>query len=226
MNVLEIQIIFGFFEPGTTILSILACIKFNLFIISFSMNNKKNLYFLLDHHKEINLDYAKNIGAILILRRPENSTLAQLQKFHRQCLSRTITLFIANNVKILFKLKTNKFYISAFNKNHFNYLKKINSNIEIIGSAHNIKEINEKIKQGCKNVLLSRLFKTNYKNKKDWLGTTKFNLLSQKVSTNIIALGGINEKNFKKIKILKINGFAISSAKKKAGNFLPAFYKK
>ena len=190
------------------------------------MGTKKNLYFLLDHLREINLDYTKNIGANLILRKPENSPFIELQKFHRKCLNRGIGLFIANNVKILFKLKSNKFYISAFNKNHFNYLKKINSNIEIIGSAHNIKEINEKVKQGCKNVLLSRLFETNYKNKKGWLGTTKFNLVSQKVSTNIIALGGINEKNYKKLKILKTKGFAISSAKKKAGNFLPAFYKK
>jgi hypothetical protein len=41
-----------------------------------------------------------------------------------------------------------------------------------------------------------------------------------------VALGGINEKNFKKIKILNIVGLALSSDKKKAGNYLPAFYKK
>ena len=178
----------------------------------------------MDHLREINLDYTKNIGANLILRKPENSPFIELQKFHRKCLNRGIGLFIANNVKILFKLKSNKFYISAFNKNHFNYLKKINSNIEIIGSAHNIKEINEKVKQGCKNVLLSRLFETNYKNKKGWLGTTKFTF--SKSFNKYNCLGGLNEKNFKKIKILKINGFAISSAKKKASKFLPAFYKK
>jgi len=39
------------------------------------------------------------------------------------------------------------------------------------------------------------------------------------------ALGGINEKNFNQLKILNITGLAMSSDKKKAGNYLPAFYK-
>ena len=41
-------------------------------------------------------------------------------------------------------------------------------------------EINQKIKQGCNQILLSRLFETNYKNKKGFLGKIKFNLLSRK----------------------------------------------
>ena len=86
-------------------------------------------------------------------------------------------------------------------------------------------EINQKIKQGCSNILLSRLFKTNYKNKKGWLGTVRFNLLTRKSSANFVALGGINKNNFSKLKMLNIVGFALSSDKKKAGNYLPAFYK-
>ena len=186
---------------------------------------KKHIYFLIESPKDVNLDYVKNIGAILILRKPENSSLNSLKKFHKNCLSKNIDLFVANNVKILFKLKSRKFYISAFNKKHFNYLKNINPKINIIGSAHNVNEINKKIKQGCNNVLLSRLFKTSYKNKKGWLGPIKFNLLTRSVSTKIIALGGINEKNFKRLKMLNIVGFALSKDKKKAGNYLPAFYK-
>ena len=120
----------------------------------------------MDHLREINLDYTKNIGANLILRKPENSPFIELQKFHRKCLNRGIGLFIANNVKILFKLKSNKFYISAFNKNHFNYLKKINSNIEIIGSAHNIKEINEKLNKDVKTYFYQGFLKQIIKIKK------------------------------------------------------------
>jgi len=46
------------------------------------------------------------------------------------------------------------------------------------------------------------------------------------MKANFIALGGINQKNFNQLKNLNIVGIALSSAKKKAGNFLPAFYKK
>ena len=187
---------------------------------------KKNcLYFIIDYPGEVNLDYVRNTGAILILRKPENSSLNELKKFQTECSRRGISLYIGNSVKLLFQLKTNKFYISAHNKKPFNHLKRTNTKIDIIGSAHNIYEINEKIRQGCKSILLSRLFKTNYKYKKGWLDTTKFNLLTRKILKNFVALGGINEKNFKKIKILNIVGLALSSDKKKAGNYLPAFYK-
>ena len=186
---------------------------------------KSCLYFIIDYPGEVNLDYVRNIGAILILRKPENSSSNELEKFQTECSRRGISLYIGNSVKLLFQLKTNKFYISAHNKRPFNHLKRTNTKIDIIGSAHNICEINEKIRQGCRNILLSRLFKTNYKNKKGWLGTIKFNLLTRKVSTNFVALGGINEKNFNQLKILNFTGFAMSSDKKKAGNYLPAFYK-
>ena len=177
---------------------------------------KSCLYFIIDYPGEVNLDYVRNIGAILILRKPENSSSNELEKFQTECSRRGVSLYIGNSVKFLFQLKTNKFYISAHNKKQFNHLKRANTKIDIIGSAHNICEINEKIRQGCRNILLSRLFKTNYKNKKGWLDTVKFNLLTRKVSTNFVALGGINEKNFNQLKILNITGVAMSSDKKKS----------
>mgnify|MGYP002853652443 FL=1 len=88
-----------------------------------------------------------------------------------------------------------------------------------------MREIKEKIRQGCRTIILSRLFKTRYKNKKGFLGTIKFNLLARKFKKEFIALGGINNKNFDQIKLLNVSGVAMSSDKKKAGNYLPAFYK-
>ena len=137
---------------------------------------KSCLYFIIDYPGEVNLDYVRNIGATLILRKPENSSSNELEKFQTECSRRDVSLYIGNSVKLLFQLKTNKFYISAHNKRRFNHLKRTNTKIDIIGSAHNIREINEKIRQGCRNILLSRLFKTNYKNKKGWLGTIKFSV--------------------------------------------------
>ena len=87
-------------------------------------------------------------------------------------------------------------------------------------------EIKEKLDQGCKQIFLSRLFSTNYKFKKGFLGRARFNLLSQNFSTKFIALGGIKKENFSKLKGLNIVGFAMSSDKKKAGTYVPAFFKK
>ena len=104
---------------------------------------KKNfkLFFFIEKLNELNLDYVKKIGAILILRYPEKVDLEDLKKFNKKCLGKKITLFIQNSVKILFLLKTNNFYISAYNKNQFKQLRKINRKIRIIGSAHNTSEI-------------------------------------------------------------------------------------
>tara|TARA_B100001029_G_C15061085_1_gene458537 strand:- start:1057 stop:1629 length:573 start_codon:yes stop_codon:yes gene_type:complete len=190
------------------------------------MTKKKNyLYFLINKLNEINLDYVKKTGAILVLRNPEKLNLKDLKKIKEGCRQRRIGLYIANNIKILFLLKTNKFYISAHNKKRFQHLKYINPKIDIIGSAHNASEINEKIKQGCNQIFLSRLFKTKYKFKKGFLGKIKFNLLSRVFYKNFIALGGIKRNNFSHIKDLNVSGVALLSDKKKAGTYVPAFFK-
>ena len=96
--------------------------------------------------------------------------------------------------KLAKKIKADGLYISAFNKN-------IYMNIKLIGSAHNFKEINQKIRQRCKTIILSRLFKTNYKEKKDFYGILKFNLINQKYNLNLIPLGGINNYNLLKLNL-------------------------
>ena len=189
---------------------------------------KKNfkLFFFIEKLNELNLDYVKKIGAILILRNPEKVDLIDLIKFDKRCINKKITLFIQNSLKILFLLKTNNFYISAYNKSQFKQLRNINRKIKIIGSAHSIPEIHEKLTQGCEYIVLSRIFKTSNKFKKGFLGTTRFNLLTRNFSQKFIALGGINEKNFKLLNLLDIHGCAMHGDKKKAGKYMPAFLKK
>ena len=102
-------------------------------------------------------------------------------------------------------------YLSSFNKKIY-----LNKELKLIGSAHSFKEINEKIKQGCKTIFLSRLFKTSYKNKKDYLDIVKFNLIIKKYNISIIPLGGIRSSNLNKLNMINSNGFALlSEAKKK-----------
>jgi len=75
-----------------------------------------------------------------------------------------------------------------------------------LGSAHNIKEINQKIMQKIDYLFISPIFKTKMKNK--YLGLIKFNILSNLFSKNIVALGGINKKNINIIKNKKNYSFA------------------
>ena len=122
-------------------------------------------------------------------------------------------LFLANNLNIALKLNLDGLYIPSFN-NILKY-KNINKrrNFKLIGSAHNKVELRTKKLQGCSQIFISPIFKT-HKNK-FYLGTNKFNSLNLDSSTTIIALGGINNSNLKKLKLTNASGFASISWIKK-----------
>ena len=77
-------------------------------------------------------------------------------------------------------------------------------NLDLIGSAHNIKEIKIKETQIVNKIFLSSLFKKN----KNYLGINKFNLVANLTKKKIVALGGISKKNINKLKLLKNSEFA------------------
>ena len=77
---------------------------------------------------------------------------------------------------------------------------------EILGSAHNIKEFQKKKAQGVKYLFLSPLFKT--KKSKNYLDIHKFNNLQKLTNVKVIALGGINQNNYKKIRLINCFGMA------------------
>ena len=131
------------------------------------MKFRKNyLYFLVNKLDELNLDYVKKIGAILVLRNPEKLILSDLKKFKRKCSQNKIDLYISNNVKILFHLRSNNFYVSAYNKKQYSHLRLINKRINIIGSAHNYFEINEKTHESISH--LKKSIQINPNNAYSW----------------------------------------------------------
>jgi thiamine-phosphate pyrophosphorylase len=77
-------------------------------------------------------------------------------------------------------------------------------NFKLIGSAHNIKEIKIKENQNVNKIFLSSLFKKN----KNFLGINKFKLLCKLTKKNIVVLGGISNKNKKKLSLVNLSDFA------------------
>ena len=171
---------------------------------------KKNYYLFIENFKSLNLEKFKNNKKInIILRNTKNNNLAEIIKFRQKCKSKRIKFYIANNIKIANLCRADGLYISAYNK------KKYYINITKIGSAHNLKEINEKIYQDCEVIIFSRLFQTQYLHKKDWLGVLKFNFFTKTINKKLIPLGGINNQNLLKLNLINCDGFAILSAVKK-----------
>jgi len=140
----------------------------------------------------------------------------QLLKIAKVCKKKKYKLFVSNDIKLALKVGANGIYIPAFNKTkNFHNLEK--KNLIVLGSAHNQKEIREKISQKCEAIFLSPIFYT--KKSKKFLNIYKFNFLSHMNKVKIMALGGINESNIKKLKLLNVDGFGgIGLFKKKTGH--------
>ena len=127
-----------------------------------------------------------------------------LLKIKKYCKKKKIKFYLSNNVKLAIKLNLDGAYIPSFNKklDHLSY--SLKKEFEIIGSAHNLREIRLKEKQKVKKIFLSSLFKKN----KNFLGINKFKLLSKLTKKKIVVLGGINDKNRKKLSLINKSDFA------------------
>ncbi len=127
-----------------------------------------------------------------------------LLKIKKYCKKKTIKFYLSNNVKLAIKLNLDGAYIPSFNKklDHLSY--SLKKKFEIIGSAHNLKEIRLKEKQKVNKIFLSSLFKKN----KNFLGINKFKLLSKLTKKKVVVLGGINYKNRKKLSLINKSDFA------------------
>ena len=125
-------------------------------------------------------------------------------KIKEYCKKRGIKFYLSNNIKLAIKLDLDGAYIPSFDKEikHLNY--SLKENFDIVGSAHNLKEIRIKERQNVKKIFLSSLFKKN----KNFLGINKFKLLSKLTIKNIVILGGISNKNKKKLLLLNQSEFA------------------
>jgi len=159
------------------------------FINNFNPNHIKKL------DKNISIIYRNYNSSINI------NLLLKIRDF---CKKNRRKFYLSNNIKLALKLNLDGAYLPSFNNNinHLSY--KFRKKFLIIGSAHNLKEIRIKEKQRVKKIFISSIFKKE----KNYLGIYKFKKLSKLTKTKIIALGGINQNNLKKIKLLNISGFA------------------
>ena len=177
---------------------------------------KYKYYLYIENTKDFNLNLIKKRNKFIIIYRNnvKKENIEDLKKFIQFCKKKAIKFFIANDVFLARLLKADGLYVSAFNKS-LKHLNIAGKNFQIIGSAHNYKEIFIKKKQGCSEIFFSRLFKTEYRNKTSFLGIVKFNLLTKLTRVHLIPLGGIRLFNLNSLKIVNSNSFSILSEIKK-----------
>tara|TARA_B100000900_G_scaffold394169_1_gene391358 strand:+ start:76 stop:600 length:525 start_codon:yes stop_codon:yes gene_type:complete len=125
-------------------------------------------------------------------------------KIKKYCKMRKIKFYLSNNIKLAIKLNLDGVYIPSFNKSKRHLAFSLKKKFEIIGSAHNIKELRTKEIQNVNSIFISSIFKKN----KNYLGINKFKLISNLTKKKVVALGGISKKNINKLKLLNNSEFA------------------
>ena len=166
------------------------------------MNRK---YYFIDKFETNNINNQSQQTSIIYRNyssKIENENLILKIKAH--CKKKGIKFYLSNNIKLAMRLNLDGAYIPSFNKSTKHLAYTYRKKFEIIGSAHNLKEIRIKEKQKVLKIFVSSLFKRN----KNFLGINKFKILANLTKKNVVALGGISQNNIKKLRLLKCQDFA------------------
>ena len=162
-------------------------------------------YYFINKFETNNIDRLDKQTAVIY--RNYNSKLINnelILKIKRYCQKKKIKFYLSNNIKLAVKLGLDGVYIPSFNRSTKHLSFSLKKNFIIMGSAHNIKEIKIKEKQGVNKIFISSIFKKN----KNYLGIIKFKLVSNLTSKKVVALGGISKKNLNKLRLLNNFEFA------------------
>ena len=169
------------------------------------MHNKiLNKYYFINGLEKSNLDKQDKTTTIIYRNYKKKLDKKLILKIKNLCNKKGNKFILANDIKLAIDLNLDGVYIPSFNKDkkHLSYSYK--KDFIILGSAHNIIEMRTKELQGVDTIFVSSLFKKN----KNFLGIKKFKLLSLLTKKNIIALGGITQKNLQLLNLVNCSGFA------------------
>ena len=174
----------------------------------------KKYYFI--NKFDTNIINKQNKQTAIIYRNYDSKIIDKLLilKIKKYCRFKNIKFYLSNDIKLALKLDLDGAYIPSFNKSTQHLAFSLKKNFEIIGSAHNFREISAKIRQGCSLILLSKLFLVDYDKNSAYLGVIKFNNYF-KISTKLIPLGGIKSNNLNRLNNVSCDSFALMSEVKK-----------
>ena len=162
-------------------------------------------YYFINKFETNNID--KQDKQTVIIYRNYSSKIPSeelILKIKNYCKKKGNKFYLSNNIKLAIKLNLDGAYIPSFNKTTKHLAYSFKKKFNVIGSAHNLKEIRMKERQNVNKIFLSSLFKKN----NNYLGINRFKSLARLTKIDKVALGGISKISLKKLLLLKIFEFA------------------
>ena len=178
-----------------------------------TMYQFKKVYIFIDDINDFICTNIKKISNIQIIYNSHDFKSEKFIKIKNLCIKNKIKFYILDNYKLAIKNRLDGIIISHNNKTmkYFGNPLCKKQKLEIIGKAHSQAEYFIKVRQNCEKIMLSPIFETQKYSKNNILKIVKFNLISSNWWLEKIPLGGINTKNYKKLKMTKTKYFAASS---------------
>ena len=152
---------------------------------------------------ENNLNKIKNINIIVNLNYNNKESVEKELSIINFAKKNKIPFILKNNYQKCLQNKSDGILIDSSNKKIIKPIL-LKKKFMIIGIAHNQLEYLQKKAQGCTLVMLSPLFYNEKYSINKMLNVLKFNIKKINWNIDVCALGGINSKNIKKIKLLNI----------------------
>jgi thiamine-phosphate pyrophosphorylase len=167
-------------------------------------NQILNRYYFINEFNQSHLD--KQDKETTIIYRNYNQKLDEklILRLKNYCKKKGNKFLLSNNIALAIKLNLDGAYIPSFNKDKKHLSYSVKKNFIILGSAHNIYELRTKELQMVNTIFLSSIFKNN----KNFLGLYRFKLLTLLSKKSFIALGGVSNKNLRKLNLTNCQGFA------------------
>ena len=161
-------------------------------------------YYFINKFDRLHLEKINYSVSIIYRNYKKKTNIKLLRKIKTYCNKRGIEFFLSNDFKTALKLNLNGVYLPAFNNEIIPNCFQTKKNFKLIGSAHNIYELNIKKKQKVEEIFLSPVFKKKSK----ILGIYGFLKLKRLNQLKNIVLGGVTDKNLKILSLINADGYA------------------
>ena len=140
--------------------------------------NSLRVFCYIDNFEKTLINKLSKTTSVIYRNYNEKLNIDEIIKIRNACNKRNIKFYLSNDIRLAIKLGLDGAYIPSFNRkmnlNSYNFKRKF----ELLGSAHNIKEIRLKELQNVDYIFLSPLFPSQ-KNKRG-LGIYRFQNLMKK----------------------------------------------
>ena len=169
------------------------------------ISNYRIFYFINEFNKEDLLKLPKNVS-VIYRNYKKNYSRNDIKIIKAFCKKLRLKFYLANDINMAVKLNLDGAYIPSFDKSLKSIKTNTNTNFELIGSAHNLKELFQKRKQNIKTIFFSPIFKDTKLNKR--LGLNRYRSFIKFRNLKYVVLGGVKKENLKKLNVLNCIGFA------------------